>query len=230
MRHFEMNEWADFIRGIRSSHKAAMERHLASGCRKCNRTVGFLRKILSLAKVEAEYEPPRYAVASAKAAFVLQQPEKVYLIPAVVARLVYDSFRDPLPAGVRVRHRVNRHALYHAGDYNLDLHLQHERGTRSVTLIGQVASRKAPVEQMAGVPVYLVSGKKVVEKGTTNQFGEFQLHYKPDRQLRLYVPVTDRKRIEIQMSRFSARKPAGEATAKKKRVRVGRKSGTHRDH
>ncbi len=230
MKHYETNEWADFIRGIRSSHKAAMERHLASDCRKCNRTVEFLRSVQVLAKSEGQWEPPRYALASAKAAFVLQQPEKVHLIPAVVARLVYDSFRDPLPAGVRVRHRVNRHALYHAGDYNLDLHLQHERGSRSVTLIGQVVSRRAPVEQMAGVPVYLVSGKKIVEKGTTNQFGEFQLHYKPARQLRLYVPVTDRKRIEIQMSRFSARKPAGEARAKKKRVRVGGKSGTHRDH
>ena len=45
MKHFELVEWTDFVRGlVEESARVAMERHLASGCRKCRHTAELLHK------------------------------------------------------------------------------------------------------------------------------------------------------------------------------------------
>jgi hypothetical protein len=101
--------------------------------------------------------------------------------------LVFDSFREPLPAGVRSQHRVSRQTLYEAGDYAVDLRQEHERGGARVTMVGQVASRKEPGRALAGVAVVLSSGSSVLAKTVSNEFGEFQMEYPPARDLRLDI-------------------------------------------
>jgi len=63
---------------------------------------------------------PQYALRCARTIFILQQPQKVQILPRIPVRLLYDSFREPLPAGLRTQQRLSRQALYQAGDYSLD--------------------------------------------------------------------------------------------------------------
>src|SRR5437879_12434920 len=105
------------------------------------------------------------------------------------ARLLHDSFREPLPAGLRTQQRLSRQYLYQAGDYSLDVRLENERGSPRVALVGQIQNRKQPGKRLGSVPVQLPSGKPVLAQATSNSPGEFQMEDDPHKHLRLYVPV-----------------------------------------
>jgi hypothetical protein len=188
MKHYEISDWADFVRGlVEPVRREAMERHLAGGCEPCARIAAIFGRVAPLARAEPRCEPPEHAVHCARAIFVLQQPREVRILTRLVGRLVFDSFREPLPAGVRSQQRVSRQTLYEAGEFTVDLRQEHERGGSRISVVGQVASRKEPGRAVAGLPVVLTSGKAVLAKAVCNRFGEFQMEYTPARNLRLEV-------------------------------------------
>jgi len=190
VKHFDIAKWTEFVRdSVGEAERAAMQAHLASGCRRCRQTAELLSKVAGAARRLSQVQVPDYALRCARAIFFLQQPEKVQILPRIPARLLYDSFREPLPAGVRTQQRLSRQALYQAGDYSLDLRLENETGTCRVTLVGQIQNRKRPSNWLGGVPILLVSGKQILAQAVSNSLGEFQMEYKPSKHLRLYVPV-----------------------------------------
>jgi len=198
MKHFDIVEWADFVRGIPGgSRQADMEAHLETGCARCRRTVEMFQKLIPIARNEAELEVPEYVVHCARALAALARPERIQVNSRGVSRLVFDSFLEPLPAGVRSQHRVTRQTLYETGDYSVDLRQEFERGSGRVTLVGQIGNRTTPELPVASVPVYLRSGRTVVAHTTSNQFGEFQLAYSPRRNLRLEIPVQANRRYRV---------------------------------
>ena len=215
MKHFDIAKWTDFVRGSPGeAERAAMQAHLASGCRKCRHTAELLRKVAATARSDSQVQVPDYALRCARAIFLLQQPEKVQILPRVPARLLYDSFREPLPAGVRTQQHLSRQALYQAGDYSLDLRMENESGTSRVTLVGQIQNRKQPGKRLGGVPVLLLSGKQVLGQAVSNSLGEFQMEYAPTKHLRLFVPVRQAgKRIELPLNHF-AREREGAANTR----------------
>jgi hypothetical protein len=223
MKHFDIRQWVDFARGIGTDADRAMQAHLAA-CRACVRTVEFLRQVSAVAAAERRYVAPDYLVRAAKAMFALQQPEKVQF-RRLLARLVYDSFREPVPAGIRAQDRVFRHALYQAGNFYLDLRLEREKGSPLVALVGQLTNRKDPESSTAEIPVLLMAGKDIVGHAVSNRLGEFQMEYPPVPHLRLYVSLGPTgKRIELSLSRLMAemaKRPEGGGTVLR---RLGRKS------
>src|SRR5437870_7927555 len=224
MKHFELAEWTDFVRGlVEKSARLPLEHHLASGCRKCRHTADLLRKLVTAARNDSQVQVPDYALRCARAIFLLQQPEKVQILPRIPARLLYDSFREPLPAGLRTQQRLSRQALYQAGDYLLDLRLENERGSSRVALVGQIQNHKQPGKRLGGVLVLLVSEEHVLAQAVSNSLGEFQMEYAPTKRLRLYVPVRQAgKQIEVPLSRPVGPK-AREGTAAAKKTPFWRK-------
>ncbi len=218
MKHFELAEWTDFVRGlVEESARLALEHHLASGCRKCRHTADLLRKLVTAARNDSQVQVPDFALRCARAIFLLQQPKKIQILPRIPARLLYDSFREPLPAGVRTLQRLSRQALYQAGDYSLDLRLENERGSSRVALVGQIQNRKQPGKRLGGVPVQLLSGKQVLAQATSNSLGEFQMEYEPSKHLRLYVPVRQAgKRVDVSRSQPVGRKRREDAATGQK--------------
>ena len=216
MNHFDISKWADFVRGlIEGSAQVAMKRHLASGCRKCRHTADLLRKLVTAARKDSQVQVADYAVRCARVFFLLQQPEKVQILPRIPTQLLYDSFREPLPAGLRTQQRLSRQYLYQAGDYSLDLRLENERGTSRVALVGQIQNRKQAGKRLGGgVPVLLVSGKKILARAVSNSLGEFQMEYAPQKHQRLYVPVhRSGKRVRVFLNKLRTEKTAvGKAT------------------
>ena len=121
----------------------------------------------------------------------------------LVARLISDSAREPLPAGIRSQDRMSRRALYEAGDYHVDLQLERQPASGLVTLVGQLAARRQATS-MTDVPVWLMERDSLVENTTCNAFGEFQLEYEPRRNLRLFVPLREAgKRLEIALDHLT---------------------------
>jgi len=201
MNHFSIWEWADFVRGlVDEGARSVMDTHLSSGCRPCARVVNVLRGVSMLARSEADYEPADYAIQYAQAIYALGRPEAV-TFPRLVARLVHDSMRAPLPAGMRGEGRASRHALYEAGSYCLDLQLERQPNSGLITLVGQFADRDNAPTSMANVPVWLIERKALIASALCNGFGEFHLEFAPARNLRLRVPIPRaRRRLEISLN------------------------------
>jgi len=81
MKHFELAEWTDFVRGlVEKSARLPLEHHLASGCRKCRHTADLLRKLVTAARNDSQVQVPDYALRCARAVFLLQQPEKIQIL------------------------------------------------------------------------------------------------------------------------------------------------------
>ncbi len=218
MKHIDIGQWVDLVRGLPIDNQDRAEAHL-SECGRCSRSVSLLRDFVAICSAEGAKEPPRYAVSSAKAIYALQRPEKVYF-PKLLGRLVYDSFREPLPEGLRARHRLSRYAVYEAGGYSLDLRLERQMGLANVSLVGQLASHGASAQPPVDLPVFLVSGKDIVAWTVTNAFGEFEIEYEPKEHLRLYVQpdLNLRKHIQVPLSRLSGMTP-GDTPDKKPAIR-----------
>lgn len=209
MKHFSIWQWTDFARGlVEDTDRAAMETHLSSRCSPCERLVNVLRGVATTARAEAGYEPPERAIRYANAIYSLYGPERISL-PRLIARLVHDSGRAPLPAGMRAQSRLSRHVLYEAGTYSLDVQLEHQPGSGLVSLTGQLADRNKPAASTAALPVWLMERKSLVASTLSNRFGEFHLEYAPSRNVRLQVPLPSAgKRLEVSLSRLEAR-PVG---------------------
>jgi hypothetical protein len=190
VRHYEITEWLDYVRGfVGEAKQGEMARHLHAKCERCEPTVKLLVQLAVVAQADAGYDVPEAAVHMARAIYALQRPERVEVLPRLLARLVFDSFREPALAGVRGQQRITRQAMYEAGDYCLDLRMEQERGAPTVALVGQIVNRVLPAQKVADIPILLKVGKEVLGRARSNQFGEFQLEYQPRQPLSLHVPV-----------------------------------------
>ena len=203
VRHFDITEWADYVRNaVPADQQTLMHSHLQGGCTKCEKIKGLLTKFAAICSREASYQIPRAAEQQVKAMLGLAKAPRRSALQRLWASLVYDSLNDPQPVGVRGTHQINRQVLFHAGDYSVDLRFEHEKGSASMVLVGQIANQKTPDELLANLPVILVAGNREVTRSISNTFGEFQLEYVPESDLRLLVPLESRgQELEVQLGK-----------------------------
>ena len=202
-RHFDITQWADYVRNtVPNEQRERMLAHLQGGCSKCDKVRGVLSRFAIICKREAAYQIPRRAEQQVKAMVGLAKAPRLSTLQRIWGSLVYDSLNDPQPVGVRGTHQINRQVLFHAGDYSVDLRFEHEKGSASMVLVGQIANQKTPDEMLANLPVILVAGNREVTRSISNTFGEFQLEYVPESDLRLLVPLESRgQELEVQLGK-----------------------------
>jgi hypothetical protein len=200
MRHYETEKWADFARGVLDDKaRADMEAHLAAGCARCRRKAELLGELMAVSQSDVEFEPPASVLRMANA--IYQRPERpAERLVRVLARIVYDSLKDPLPAGVRSGDRPSQ-VLYEAGEFVIDVQVNRERPGREhaaprMVVVGQIANRERPAERLADVPVVLVSGGQIAASGLSNRLGEFNLEFDPGTDARLEIPIDGGRTIE----------------------------------
>lgn len=203
-KHLDTWEWLDFVRGVDDpAGQSAKAAHLSSGCERCQTVVRGLHAVASAAVREALYEPPANVLRRAQAIFPVREPEM-----SVFAKLIYDNFHDPLPAGLRGQGRLARHALYEAGDFFLDLLLEHDAVSGTVTLVGQVSDRVNPRINTTSLPILLMSRTGFVASAMCNRLGEFGMQFTPARDLRLYVPLRESGgHVDVRMDEVLPRPP-----------------------
>lgn len=205
MTHLDIAEVVDFVRGLaRATDCERVERHLANGCEPCRTQVALMRRVATLAIDDGRWEPPTDAVSKATAIFPASLPRKIGFAHRILARLVFDSFSQPLPVGVRSGQRLSRQVMYRAGDVYVDLRVDHEHGQRHVSLVGQIAGRGVPA---VSADVCLMDGHEAIARVPLNEFGEFQMQYVPGRRMRLRIPLDAGERaIEVPLARLANRR------------------------
>ena len=203
MRHFTLEEWADFARNVASPENAGkMRQHLAGGCGSCAQTLATMKSVAELGAREGNYEPPVNAVRMGKLLMASRKPEAVKTRVPEMWPLVFDSFMQPAMAGVRVALTTTRQFLYRKGDCCIDIRLEHAIDASEMSLIGQVLDSGELGRGSGAIPVELLSGEKAIAGTATNNFGEFQFLFPVASDLQLRVGPSSESYVCINIPRL----------------------------
>ena len=166
-KHIPLSEMDDVLSG--ATMDDAMKTHL-SGCLNCRSEMRWLESLWGFGKKEQNTEPPDWAVSNAINVFQQERPNLVIFAKETVAKLVQDSFSEPLPEGVRQGDLPRRQTLYQADGLQLDIKIQlsDEKGL----IIGQVLGEDV-AEAPPRLRVDLNQEGESVRSSETNDRGEF---------------------------------------------------------
>src|ERR1700690_1744813 len=193
MEHFSEQAWADFARGFGASQKAlGINAHMAAGCMNCKANSYFWGRVQSMALAESAYQAPENLVRLAKLEFAAKkelQGEKWSL-----ACVLFDSFSQPLLAGVRSSAATARQVVYEAEGLTVDLRFDVVVPSGKVAAVGQILDSQTPHELLTGAPVVVwTENGQLVATTTANAYGEFQLEFEVRGDLRLTARVGGRR-------------------------------------
>lgn len=198
MKHYSSEQWTDYVRGAVPEHESStMRQHLEVRCKQCGQAAATWAKVLKLALQEAAYRPPEGAVRLAKSYFVMYGAgRKQALIPRL-ARLVFDSLREPVLAGVRSTAAPFRHYVYQSGPMLVDIWMTPVPGSSSAEMTGQILDQGSPNQALKDTVVKLWSGSAHLSATRTNAFGEFHLEVSPSVPSDLQLTIGDDQQIAV---------------------------------
>jgi hypothetical protein len=208
--HFADEIWVDYVRGLSvADDVSAIEQHLRNECHACIRSFRFWQALAEYAAGETRINIPEPNLRAGRAAY--SEWFRRFSLPtrARMARLIFDSLLQPLPAGVRSAGPSPRRILATLGSWSVDLRLESSSGRR-VNLAGQVlrsGKGRAPLKP----PVVLMSGDVLVAETSANEFGEFQLQFDETDGLQLYIEIAATRPMGINLPDLAGGSTAGES-------------------
>ncbi len=200
MKHFATQEWVDFVNHVASNdQQAAMQKHLATGCKRCTETVSVWQKVSKTAAVEASYQPPPDTVRLAKAAFVTSGLTQTKKESKGLIEVLFDSFQQPALAGARSVVIGTRQMLYRADPFQIDIQIEPKLGSNRLVITGQLLDLSHPGVIGRDIQVTLSNHRGSTVLAATNQFGEFSGEVENSGDLELSIPGEGEKPIVISL-------------------------------
>jgi CheY-like chemotaxis protein len=117
-----------------------------------------------------------------------------------VARMIFDSFRYPLPAGVRGSSPGARQLAYQHKATIVDLSVEFAQGSSRMFLAGQVLGGEKKSKN-DGLSVLLVGGTGTLARTATNQYGEFQVECEFADDVSLAIRVGERYWVTVPLGK-----------------------------
>lgn len=97
------------------------------------------------------------------------------------------------------REPSSRHIVYNRAGFTLDVRLD-APGDGTTRLAGQLLERQGlPIPE---VPVFLITGDRLLASTVTGRFGEFRLECESQEDLCVCLSLEDEELIEVKLSRF----------------------------
>lgn len=118
-----------------------------------------------------------------------------------VARMIFDSLRYPLPAGIRGSSPGQRQLAYQHKRTIIDLSIEFADGSGRMSLAGQVldGERKGKNDSL---PVRLASGTGTLARTATNQSGEFQIECEFPEDASLEIRLGERSWVLVPLGKM----------------------------
>ena len=192
MRHLSTENLMEYVDGHATSEsKTTVESHL-SKCSDCLELKQELEQFILQLQADAAFEPPAELVQWGVNLFqpMLQPKEAVGgKVRRFVASLVFDTFDEPMLAGVRRVGAPPRQLLFRAGDVDVDVKIESMEANDRISLVGQVLSNTEKF--FDNTPVKLESHGTVRYKTMTNFVGEFAFDEVPKDTYHLSVDLPE---------------------------------------
>ena len=200
MKHFATQEWVDFVNHVASNdQQEAMQKHLATGCKRCTETVSLWQRVSKTAALEASYQPPPDTVRLAKAAFVTSGLAQTKKESKGLIEVLFDSFQQPALAGARSVVIGTRQMLYRADPFQIDIQIEPKLGSNRLVITGQLLDLSHPGVIGRDIQVTLSNHRGSTVLAATNQFGEFSGEVENSGDLELSIPGEGEKPIVISL-------------------------------
>ena len=179
MKHFTTEEWIDFVnQAVSPSDLTEMEKHLKQGCQRCQDTLSMWQRVHKSAAAERNYQPPADTVRIAKAAFAASGLKGQRKESRSSISVLFDSFLQPVVAGVRSAATDSRQMLYRADPFQIDLQIEAKPNSSDLMVTGQVLDSSNPGITVKDVRVTLSNLRGHVVHTVSNQNGEFTCEIK----------------------------------------------------
>lgn len=107
-----------------------------------------------------------------------------------VARLLLDTFLQPLPVGIRSLPSDTRQLVYEAPALTADISFERSPNSPRITLLGQVLRTKESQIPLNGVSVVLKNRSGPLNAKMTNEVGEFSFEFQDERTVSLEIEVS----------------------------------------
>jgi len=192
MKHFKALECSDLVNHAASNiRRRALGEHGRTRRKRYVETVVPWQKLAKAAAFEADYQPSPETVQVVKAAFATASFAAGQQETGGLIQLLYDSFSQPAPAGIRSAAMRIRQMLYRADPYQIDLHVELQQEQNRLVVSGQLVDLSHPEMVGRDVRVTLSDGRESVASTITNQFGEFrgEVENSGDLELSLLAPT-----------------------------------------
>lgn len=194
-RHITLLEFATYqsltvsVGTVPGEWARAIESHLKTNCAECQRAHEFIGSLTGVIRRDRQATPPEALVARARAIF--RPPSEAQSLPSstfeTLAKLVFDSFEEPAPVGVRGHFSPNRHVVFDDRGLVVDLRLEADAGTKCQAIAGQLQTQDLDAKELEGLPLMLVAEGRVIECARTTALGEFMFRNVPCLDVSLYV-------------------------------------------
>jgi hypothetical protein len=200
MKHFSTEEWVDFVNQlVTAGQKQAMQKHLATGCKRCSETVSLWQKVSKTASAETSYQPSADTVRLAKAVFVTAGLAQAQKQSKGLIEVLFDSFLQPAVAGARSVVIGTRQMLYRADPYQIDIQIEPKPGSNRLVITGQLLDLSNPGVIGRDIRVTLSNHRGHSVIAATNQFGEFSGEIENSGDLELSIPGHGEQPIVISL-------------------------------
>ena len=196
--HFNDETWSDFARGVAAEEvRQEIAAHLEQQCAECAAQAQIWQSLAQTARQEQGFNPPTDIVRLVKQEFELAQTPRQTLL----AGLMFDSFAQPVAAGIRAAGVTARQVLYEAGGIAVDLRLESFPGSQQVSAVGQVQDRSSRAFLRPNLPVALLGpAGDELKRIRTNDFGEFHFEFARDRVARIAIEIDASRIIQIPLA------------------------------
>lgn len=115
-----------------------------------------------------------------------------------VARLVLDTFLEPMPAGIRGSRANMRQLVYETDHFTADVSLELLPDSTKTAACGQIMRDADPRIPLNGVPVVMKAEKGPTELKMTNQLGEFSFEFENEQKVTFEIEVNSGHWIVIE--------------------------------
>lgn len=189
MKHFSSVDWIDFVNhALGPSQEIVMQKHLEGGCESCAAELARWGKLRQFAAREKDYQPPKDVVHIAKAAFSGSGWAQKRTAARGILELLFDSFRQPLPAGVRSTGTAPRRMLYATEALKIDVQVEPQADGQTIVVTGQLLDLRQPGAVVRDMKVTLSNRCGRAVEASTNEFGEFREQIENTGDLELMFP------------------------------------------
>jgi hypothetical protein len=189
MRHVSTEQIVNYTDGTSVAERAAYENHL-SACKECFELSQEFQLLVNRLRNDSTYEPPTDLVQWGINLFQpVAQLESGGALKKLIGLLVFDSFDQPMLAGVRRVGAPPRQLLFRAGEVDVDVKIESMEANDRITLVGQVLSNAEKF--FDNTPVKLESHGIVRYKTKTNLVGEFSFDEVPKDTYHLSVDLPE---------------------------------------
>ena len=188
------------VRKIRLIRPSLGDRMLAISSNAANRRILELVERHDLIQLSLDSLLPQLW-ATLQELVVFPRPRELPSRGMPVARMTFDSFRYPLPPGVRGSFPGVRKLAYQHKRMIIDLSVDFVDGSGRLSLAGQVldSEKKGKTD---GLSVLLVGGTTTLARTATNQFGEFHVECDFPEEVSLEIRLGERSWVLVPLGKM----------------------------